>query len=112
MAVFSKRDIYKPSKSKPKQNNKVKRVFVDLNDLSEGGNYPEGVQRGVFILDANTKTPFLGKMRVGRTVYPDFFHPNATKYWSDMLDLLYKKVPFSGLWLDSNEFTSFCTGRC
>ena len=39
------RDIYKPSK--PKQNNKVKRVFVDLNDLSEGENYSKGVQRGV-----------------------------------------------------------------
>jgi len=39
------RDIYKPSK--PKQNNKVKRVFVYLNDLSEGGNYSKGVQRGV-----------------------------------------------------------------
>jgi hypothetical protein len=45
LAVFSKRDIYKPSK--PKQNNKVKRVFVDLNDLSEGGNNSKGVQIGV-----------------------------------------------------------------
>jgi hypothetical protein len=34
-------------KSKPKQNNKVKRVFIDLNDLSEGGNYSKGVQIGV-----------------------------------------------------------------
>ena len=64
------------------------------------------------MLDANTKEPFLGKMRVGRTVYPDFFHPNTSKYWKDMLDLLYKKVQFSGIWLDSNEFTSFCEGRC
>lgn len=51
-------------------------------------------------------------MRVGRTVYPDFFHPNASRYWKDMLDILYKKVQFSGLWLDSNEFTNFCEGRC
>jgi len=63
-------------------------------------------------LDAGTKKPALGKMRVGSTVYPDFFQTNTSQYWHDMLQTLYNKVPFSGVWLDSNEFTSFCTGQC
>lgn len=54
----------------------------------------------------------LGKTRAGKTVYVDFFHPNASSYWQDMLNTLYQKVPFSGIWMDSNEFTSFCVGRC
>jgi len=28
----------------------------------------------------------------GATAFVDFLHPNATNYWMDMLDYLYKKV--------------------
>ena len=42
----------------------------------------------------------------------DFLHPNSTGYWEDMLDILYKKVKFSGIWLDMNELANFCDGPC
>lgn len=29
-----------------------------------------------------------------------------------MLDILYQKVPFSGVWLDMNEYANFCDGTC
>lgn len=29
-----------------------------------------------------------------------------------MLDLLYSKVKFSGVWLDMNELANFCDGPC
>lgn len=86
--------------------------IIDPGIKSTGEFYDEGFKRNAFILDANTKLPMNGKMRSGKTVYVDFFHPNSSSYWHDMLDKLYNKIPFSGIWLDSNEFTSFCTGRC
>lgn len=29
-----------------------------------------------------------------------------------MLDVLYNKVKFSGVWLDMNEYANFCDGTC
>lgn len=86
--------------------------IIDPGIKNQGPIYEAGLQKNAYILDANTEEPFVGRMRVGKTVYPDFFHPNASFYWKEMLQSLYQKVPYSGLWLDSDEFTSFCTGRC
>jgi alpha-glucosidase (family GH31 glycosyl hydrolase) len=44
--------------------------------------------------------------------FPDFFHPNATLYWKDMMQFLYNQVPFSGIWLDMNEVSNMCDGLC
>jgi hypothetical protein len=29
-----------------------------------------------------------------------------------MLEILYSKVKFSGVWLDENEYSNFCDGPC
>ena len=44
--------------------------------------------------------------------FPDYFHPNATQYWKDMMQYLYNQVPFSGIWLDMNEISNMCDGLC
>jgi len=54
----------------------------------------------------------VGEVWPGAAAFVDFFHPNATKYWSDMLDTLYSKINFSGVWIDMNEFSNFCDGPC
>jgi len=43
--------------------------------------------------------------------FPDFFNPNTDKYWSEMFEILYQKVPFSGIWLDMNEVANFVHGE-
>eukprot|EP01017_Pseudomicrothorax_dubius_P033412 TRINITY_DN4475_c0_g1_i5.p1 TRINITY_DN4475_c0_g1~~TRINITY_DN4475_c0_g1_i5.p1 ORF type:complete len:572 (+),score=92.43 TRINITY_DN4475_c0_g1_i5:38-1753(+) len=48
----------------------------------------------------------------GLTHFVDWTHPNATKYWSDMLTALHMILPFDGLWIDMNEPSSFCDGEC
>lgn len=51
-------------------------------------------------------------MWAGNVHFPDFFHPNATQYWKDMMEYLYDQVPFSGVWLDMNEISNMCDGPC
>jgi alpha-glucosidase (family GH31 glycosyl hydrolase) len=53
-------------------------------------------------MDATGKKPLVGKVWPGPTTFVDFFHPNATQYWQEMLNKLYIKVAFSGVWLDMN----------
>jgi lysosomal alpha-glucosidase len=86
--------------------------IIDAGIKTTGSAYDEGLKRNVFVKDASGKKPFVGKVWPGETTFVDFFHPNATQYWKDMLDVLYKKVQFSGVWLDMNELANFCDGAC
>lgn len=79
--------------------------------VNDGVAYNQGKARGVFIKDANGEE-LRGRVWPGTTTFVDFFHPNATLYWGDMLQLLYEKVRFSGIWLDMNEYANFCDGPC
>ena len=79
--------------------------------VNDGTAYIEGKNRGVFVKDGNGEE-LRGKVWPGTTTFVDFFHPNASKYWSDMLGMLYQKVEFSGIWLDMNEYANFCDGPC
>nr|XP_039250165.1 maltase-glucoamylase, intestinal-like [Styela clava] len=45
------------------------------------------------------------------TAYPDFFHPNTSKWWKQLIVDFRDKIEFDGLWIDMNEPTSFTNGR-
>jgi alpha-glucosidase (family GH31 glycosyl hydrolase) len=45
---------------------------------------------------------YTGNVWPGDVYFVDYLHPNSTSYWHMMLDRLYSKLPFSGLWLDMN----------
>lgn len=74
--------------------------------------YEEGLKRNVFIQSPNHPGPFLGKVWPGLAVYVDWFNPNATQYWQDMLEVFHSSLEFDGLWNDMNEASNFCTGEC
>mmetsp|Transcript_28046 Transcript_28046/g.24755 ORF Transcript_28046/g.24755 Transcript_28046/m.24755 type:complete len:343 (+) Transcript_28046:747-1775(+) len=70
----------------------------------------EGIKRDIFI--KNFKGDNMpGKVWPGRVHFPDFFHPKCDAYWADMLEDLYKKMPFDGIWLDMNEIANFNNGE-
>lgn len=56
--------------------------------VNNGTAYNQGKNRGVFVKDA-VGAELRGKVWPGTTTFVDFFHPNATLYWGDMLSLLY-----------------------
>lgn len=74
--------------------------------------YNEGLKRNVFISSPNHPGPFIGKVWPGLAVFVDWFNPNATQYWHDMLDIFHSNMEFDGLWNDMNEAANFCTGEC
>lgn len=74
--------------------------------------YRVGRERGVFIRDASGKE-LTGKDRSPVPVaFVDFFHPNASAYWGEMLAALNQKLNFSGVWLSMNEIENYCDGPC
>ena len=93
------------------------KYFVPILDAGVAAHdyfaYNRGKELDVFIKrNKNSSKPFFGQVWPGKSVFVDFFHPNASKYWEEMLDQLYTDVEFDGLWLDMNEASSFCDGEC
>ncbi|CAG9332287.1 unnamed protein product [Blepharisma stoltei] len=93
------------------------RFFVPIIDagIAQTGNFAEkaGLEMDVFIKrNPTTQEEFIGLVWPGKTYFVDFFHPNASSYWSNMLDILHESVQFDGIWIDMNEASSFCDGEC
>jgi alpha-glucosidase (family GH31 glycosyl hydrolase) len=85
--------------------------IIDAGIKNSGSAYDEGLRQNVFLRNADGEI-YIGKVWPGSTAFVDFFTPNATSYWMSMLDRLYSKVKFSGVWLDMNELANFCNGPC
>ncbi|KAJ2884548.1 hypothetical protein IWW38_005417, partial [Coemansia aciculifera] len=73
--------------------------------------YVRGHEQDVFIKNADG-SEFIGQVWPGYTVFPDWFAPNTTDWWSDELKRYFDQLPFDGMWIDMNEAASFCTGSC
>ncbi|KAI0762328.1 glycosyl hydrolases family 31-domain-containing protein [Fomes fomentarius] len=87
-------------------------IAVLVNDSDVYDSYTRGTELDVFIKNPNG-SDYIGQVWPGYTVYPDWFTGNAQAYWTEALwnwsDL---GVNYSGIWLDMNELSSFCTGSC
>ena len=75
-----------------------------ISSTQPNGTYPpydEGIQRDIFIKKANSEDPIIGKVWPGETAFPDFTHPNATQWWTDMATAFHLMIPFDGMWIVS-----------
>jgi alpha-glucosidase (family GH31 glycosyl hydrolase) len=61
----------------------------------------------VLVKESYGHRSYVGRVWAGSCYFMDFMHPEAARVWHGMLKLLYHQVPFSGLWIDMNEPTSF-----
>ena len=74
--------------------------------------YNIGKEMDVFVKrKKGSEEDFVGYVWPKAATFVDFWHPNATAYWSEMLEVLSKIVDYDGLWLDMNEASSFCDGE-
>ncbi|CAF1263699.1 unnamed protein product [Adineta ricciae] len=72
--------------------------------------YEEGLKKNVFMRKYNSNELILGKVWPGTTAFPDFTHPNATDWWTNIASAFHDIVPFDGMWIDMNEPSSFIDG--
>ncbi|KAL1935041.1 hypothetical protein VTP01DRAFT_4181 [Rhizomucor pusillus] len=73
--------------------------------------YEIGHEMDVFLKN-NDGTEFVGQVWPGYTVFPDWWHPNATKFWEKHIVDWMTLLDLDGLWIDMNEPSSFCLGSC
>jgi alpha-glucosidase len=73
--------------------------------------YTDGHERGVFMLNPDG-SEYIGAVWPGYTVFPDWRAEDAVSWWSDSLKAHHDKVPWSGIWIDMSEVSSFCIGSC
>eukprot|EP01022_Parablepharisma_sp_SALTPOND_P023119 TRINITY_DN47_c0_g3_i5.p1 TRINITY_DN47_c0_g3~~TRINITY_DN47_c0_g3_i5.p1 ORF type:complete len:1831 (+),score=197.47 TRINITY_DN47_c0_g3_i5:4228-9720(+) len=74
--------------------------------------YNKGLEMDVYIKSLFTAKPLVGVTWPGYSVWVDYLHPSAEKFWEDELELFHQQVEYDGLWLDMNEPTNFCDGEC
>lgn len=74
--------------------------------------YTRGVDMNVFIKNPDGKSDYIGEVWPGYTVFPDWWHPNTTAYWTKEIVDWVSTIGLDGLWVDMNEPSSFCLGSC
>nr|VWP01427.1 Neutral alpha-glucosidase AB [Ganoderma boninense] len=72
----------------------------------------KGTEKDIWMKNPDGST-YIGQVWPGYTVFADFFHENTQAVWTEALtNWSNSGVEFSGIWLDMNEISSFCTGSC
>ncbi|KAI9249248.1 alpha glucosidase [Phascolomyces articulosus] len=78
---------------------------------SDYGPFIRGEELDVFMKNPDGSY-FVGEVWPGYTVFPDWFHPNASLYWDYEIASFMSRLELDGLWIDMDEPSSFCLGSC
>jgi len=101
LSTFVSNEIHKDG------GNFVPIIDIGLSYMNENNKYVKlGNSLDIFIKSNYTKKPLITKVWPEKTVFPDFFNPNVSKFWNEGLNDYYKLVNYDGIWLDMNEPTN------
>ncbi|KAJ8583907.1 hypothetical protein M405DRAFT_827759 [Rhizopogon salebrosus TDB-379] len=87
-------------------------IAVTVNSTDIYDPFTRGVEQDVWIKNPDGSL-YMGQVWPGYTVYPDWFSENILSVWTEGLQNWSDMgVEFSGIWLDMNEASSFCSDSC
>ncbi|KAG1814614.1 glycoside hydrolase family 31 protein [Suillus subaureus] len=87
-------------------------VAITVNSTDVYDPFTRGVEEDVWIKNPDGSL-YLGQVWPGYTVFPDWFSENILSVWTEALrNWTEMGVEFSGIWLDMNEASSFCSDSC
>ncbi|XP_005931267.1 maltase-glucoamylase, intestinal [Haplochromis burtoni] len=72
--------------------------------------YDRGTAKNAWVTESDGKTPLIGEVWPGETVFPDYTNPNCIDWWVDEYERFSKEVKHDALWIDMNEIANFKQG--
>ncbi|XP_068173302.1 sucrase-isomaltase, intestinal [Antennarius striatus] len=72
--------------------------------------YDRGTKTNAWVMDADGKTPLLGEVWPGETVFPDYTSQDCIDWWVDEYERFSREIKHDALWIDMNEVANFKKG--
>ncbi|XP_062242243.1 sucrase-isomaltase, intestinal [Platichthys flesus] len=74
------------------------------------GSYDRGTEKNAWVTEPDGKTPLLGEVWPGETVFPDYTSQNCIDWWVDEYERFSREIKHDALWIDMNEVANFKQG--
>ncbi|XP_074535530.1 sucrase-isomaltase, intestinal [Halichoeres trimaculatus] len=72
--------------------------------------YDRGEAKKAWVTESDGKTPLLGEVWPGETVFPDYTSQNCIDWWVDEYERFSREIKHDALWIDMNEVANFKKG--
>ncbi|XP_047450351.1 sucrase-isomaltase, intestinal [Mugil cephalus] len=72
--------------------------------------YDRGTQMNAWVTESDGKTPLLGEVWPGETVFPDYTSEKCIEWWVDEYERFHQEIKHDALWIDMNEVANFKKG--